>query len=129
MIHTGYVEGHNNFCEYLSHVQTFTKNVVGIFCGSKDPATNITWCPQCRTTLTQVSDVLYDLRPSVDLFIIQVGMGSVAEWSKKDNPFRLDPALKISSSPTLLNLTDRQYRLNAHQCKSMRKIRQFFNYF
>lgn len=126
-----YLEGYRQFSRTIGQLTEKQSNVVVMFCGSKDPYTRLSWCPDCRDFLPLLQHVWsqFDKKNHRRGTFIEVGVGSSDEWYDPNNHFRTDPYLQIIETPTLINFRNSNYRLEKSDCKNPPKVYRFFEYF
>ena len=69
-----------------------------LFVSGLDPASNQSWCPDCRRAQPAVERAATD----GDASLLVVDVGDRASWKSAGHPFRVDAALKLTCIPTLL---------------------------
>ncbi|XP_004349465.1 hypothetical protein CAOG_02715 [Capsaspora owczarzaki ATCC 30864] len=93
-----------------------------LFCGSKDPATGNSWCPDC---VASEPHIMKEFGKQTDATLIYCTVGERAEWKDSNNVFRKAADLRVACVPTLLEV-DTKRRLNDAQCQDPKLVAMFF---
>jgi hypothetical protein len=89
----------------LATLATGRGSAVLLFFGAEDPATGLSWCPDCVIADPLLRRACTTLRPDLTLYECPVGMRS--EWKNRpDHPYRLHPTTRLTRIPTLLFIAD-----------------------
>jgi len=72
-----------------------------LFTGSIDPATNESWCPDCRIFEPIVTNKMETLEGE-NVIYISCFVGNKSSWKDMQSPFRTDTKLNLSEIPTFL---------------------------
>ncbi|XP_050209011.1 thioredoxin-like protein Clot [Mercurialis annua] len=71
-----------------------------LFLADKDPATNLSWCPDCVTAEPVIYKKLE--ASSDDIALLRAYVGDRPTWRNPQHPWRLDSNFKLTGVPTLL---------------------------
>jgi hypothetical protein len=72
-----------------------------VFVADPDPATGVSWCPDCVRSVPAVRRTLAERGAS----LLEVLVGARAVWKDTAHPLRHDPAIKLGGVPELLRWT------------------------
>ncbi|CDS35972.1 thioredoxin domain containing protein 17 [Echinococcus multilocularis] len=86
--------------------------------------TGESWCPDCRKAKKPVEEAQKQLPPGAVFLTIHTG--SRKEWKDQSNAFRLEPQLRVSNVPTLMEF-GKTKRLIEEQLFSVDTILKYFN--
>ncbi|VDK39956.1 unnamed protein product [Taenia asiatica] len=87
--------------------------------------TGESWCPDCRKAQKPVEEAVKQL-PQDSVFLT-IHTGNRKEWKDQNNAFRLEPLLKVSKVPTLMEF-GKAKRLVESQLFSTDTILKYFNH-
>ena len=94
-----------------------------LFTGSKNPETGISWCPDCTNAQPNIDKMINDKKfENASLVICSVTRDV---WKSKENPYKADKTLKVSSVPTLLYLENPAVKLAESQLLNYGAIELF----
>ncbi|XP_014500437.1 thioredoxin-like protein Clot [Vigna radiata var. radiata] len=71
-----------------------------LFLADKDPATSLSWCPDC----VRAEPVIYKKleASSEDIALLRAYVGDRPTWRNPQHPWRVDPRFKLTGVPTLI---------------------------
>mmetsp|Transcript_27446 Transcript_27446/g.81356 ORF Transcript_27446/g.81356 Transcript_27446/m.81356 type:complete len:223 (-) Transcript_27446:109-777(-) len=88
------------FRDELKVVGQGTPPRIVVFSADLDPETGEPWCPDCRLALPAIADMVEGRGGTW----LEVRVGDKPTWKDPANPLRTDPALRITSIPTLFEV-------------------------
>ncbi|KAK7334778.1 hypothetical protein VNO80_26541 [Phaseolus coccineus] len=71
-----------------------------LFLADKDPATSLSWCPDCVRAEPAIYKKLE--ASSDDIALLRAYVGDRPTWRNPQHPWRVDPRFKITGVPTLI---------------------------
>nr|AFK40345.1 unknown [Lotus japonicus] len=87
------------FDKFRSEASQNKANLI-LFLADKDPATSLSWCPDC----VRAEPVIYkklEASPD-DIALIRAYVGDRPTWRNPHHPWRVDPKFKLTGVPTLI---------------------------
>lgn len=98
------VEDPSNFEAVYQQVAAEQEFVILIFTGAEDPATGVSWCPDCVTHKAAVTEqVINQASGKIILVLVQ----TKAEWSgNSEHPYKKHPIMKVRGVPSVLLVRD-----------------------
>nr|AFK40851.1 unknown [Lotus japonicus] len=87
------------FDNFRSEASQNKANLI-LFLADKDPATSLSWCPDC----VRAEPVIYkklEASPD-DIALIRAYVGDRPTWRNPHHPWRVDPKFKLTGVPTLI---------------------------
>ncbi|XP_027916217.1 thioredoxin-like protein Clot [Vigna unguiculata] len=71
-----------------------------LFLADNDPATSLSWCPDC----VRAEPVIYKKleASSDDIALLRAYVGDRPTWRNPQHPWRVDPRFKLTGVPTLI---------------------------
>ncbi|TKY49547.1 Thioredoxin protein Clot [Spatholobus suberectus] len=93
-----------------------------LFLADKDPATSLSWCPDC----VRAEPVIYkklEASPD-DIAILRAYVGDRPTWRNPQHPWRVEPRFKLTGVPTLIRWENDtvKVRLEDHEAHLENKI-------
>ncbi|XP_027342227.1 thioredoxin-like protein Clot [Abrus precatorius] len=109
------------FEKFRSEVSQNKANLI-LFLADKDPATSLSWCPDC----VRAEPVIYkklEASPD-DIALLRAYVGDRATWRNPQHPWRVEPKFKLTGVPTLIRLENETIlgRLEDHEAHLENKI-------
>ncbi|GAB2276881.1 hypothetical protein Dimus_011592 [Dionaea muscipula] len=93
-----------------------------LFLADKDPATSLSWCPDC----VRAEPVIYKKlgASSDDIALLRVYVGDRPTWRNPQNPWRVDSRFQLKGVPTLVRWENGAItaRLEDHEAHVENKI-------
>ncbi len=91
-----------NYKEYLAQEIDFTAPRLVLVEGGFNPATGLSWCPECIEAEENVKTILIPFASGKNLPLDIVEMGEIASWKDPLHPMRNHSVLKFTRLPTLI---------------------------
>ncbi|KAG4947735.1 hypothetical protein AAZX31_15G253500 [Glycine max] len=93
-----------------------------LFLADNDPATSLSWCPDC----VRAEPVIYkklEASPD-DIALLRAYVGDRPTWRNPQHPWRVDPRFKLTGVPTLIRWENNTVkgRLEDHEAHLENKI-------
>ncbi|WVZ00266.1 hypothetical protein V8G54_026335 [Vigna mungo] len=93
-----------------------------LFLADKDPATSLSWCPDC----VRAEPVIYKKleASSDDIALLRAYVGDRPTWRNPKHPWRVEPKFKLTGVPTLIRWDNDTVkgRLEDHEAHLENKI-------
>ncbi|BAT93021.1 hypothetical protein LR48_Vigan05g047000 [Vigna angularis] len=93
-----------------------------LFLADKDPATSLSWCPDC----VRAEPVIYKKleASSDDIALLRAYVGDRPTWRNPKHPWRVEPRFKLTGVPTLIRWDNDTVkgRLEDHEAHLENKI-------
>ncbi|CAJ1958398.1 unnamed protein product [Sphenostylis stenocarpa] len=93
-----------------------------LFLADKDPATSLSWCPDC----VRAEPVIYKKleASSDDIALLRAYVGDRPTWRNPKHPWRVDARFKLTGVPTLIHWENDTVkgRLEDHEAHLVNKI-------
>ncbi|XP_047163988.1 thioredoxin-like protein Clot [Vigna umbellata] len=93
-----------------------------LFLADKDPATSLSWCPDC----VRAEPVIYKKleASSDDIALLRAYVGDRPTWRNPKHPWRVEPRFKLTGVPTLIRWDNDTIkgRLEDHEAHLENKI-------
>uniref|UniRef100_A0AC35TXE6 Thioredoxin domain-containing protein 17 n=1 Tax=Rhabditophanes sp. KR3021 TaxID=114890 RepID=A0AC35TXE6_9BILA len=120
------VEGHEALTKLVATQLEAQKRVFVLFFGSLNEE-DVSWCPDCvdcdsvvdeciKTTLSEVNDIT----------LIKCYVGQKECWRDEKCLFRTDEDFKLTCIPTLVQIGNREKRLEDQECQNIVLLNSFF---
>ncbi|KAI9593153.1 hypothetical protein BDF19DRAFT_448749 [Syncephalis fuscata] len=110
----------------LASLGTVPKSTFVLFFGTEDPATGLSWCPDCVDADPKIREAIHAL-PEALLILCPVGDRS--KWKNRpEHPYRANPLIALSAIPTLFHwqpTTGFGQRLVEEECMNNAKLASF----
>jgi thiol-disulfide isomerase/thioredoxin len=117
-----------DFQRFLAQVESMgTKNVYLLFYAAENPATGISWCPDCVRAKPLINEVFDKITEDTVLLIATVERDDYR--TKKDYLYRAPP-ITLRCVPTLIRWHNgaKVYELNDVQCQNIDLIEEMVNF-
>eukprot|EP01017_Pseudomicrothorax_dubius_P046287 TRINITY_DN8128_c0_g2_i5.p1 TRINITY_DN8128_c0_g2~~TRINITY_DN8128_c0_g2_i5.p1 ORF type:complete len:131 (-),score=40.80 TRINITY_DN8128_c0_g2_i5:121-513(-) len=100
-----------------------------VFKGGIDPATNVSWCPDCVDAEPTIKKYIFDQAVNEKgIAVIECDVGQKAEWKNPDNVIRKHPVLKIQKVPAVSMIADvGVFTIYEEQCKDEDLLQTFLD--
>ncbi|KAK7243622.1 hypothetical protein RIF29_38428 [Crotalaria pallida] len=109
------------FEKFRSEASQNKANLI-LFLADKDPATSLSWCPDC----VRAEPVIYKKLESSpdDIALLRAYVGDRPTWRNPQHPWRVEPKFKLTGVPTLIRWENDAVkgRLEDHEAHIEKKI-------